>query len=154
MPIRYEFSETVRTTPQCAFAVIDDLPLTAKWLPPCVSLEKVGAGPNAPGDKLRYVFKQGGREQTMTGEIIARVPGERLYCKYSDRMFEVSVDLRVAAAANGTLTTHLIEICPRTLFGRLMGPLIRLGLGKQTRDAAANLKKLLESTTVPGTRPS
>ena len=70
MPIRYEHAETVRTTPERAFAAIDDLPLTAKWLPPCVSLEKLGDGPNAVGDKLRYVFKQGGRQQEMTGEIL------------------------------------------------------------------------------------
>ena len=30
---------------------------------------------------------------------------------------------------------------------KLMSPLIRLGVAKQTREAAANLKKLLESTT-------
>jgi hypothetical protein len=146
MPIRYQHSETVRTTPARAFAAIDDLPLTAKWLPPCVSLEKVGAGPNAPGDKLRYIYRQGGKQAEMAGEIVARTPGERLHCKYFDSMFEVSVDLRVAAAPEGTLTTHIIEITPRRFVGKLMSPLIRLGLGKQTRDAAANLKKLLEST--------
>src|SRR5215472_2024413 len=98
MPIRYEHVETVATTPERAFAVIDDLPLTAKWLPPCVSLAKVGNGPNAPGDKLRYVFKQGGCQSEMEGEILHRVPGERLHCKYSDSCFDVWVDLRVAAA--------------------------------------------------------
>ena len=147
MPIRYQHIETVATTPERAFAVIDDLPLTAKWLPPCVSLAKVGDGPNAPGDKLRYVFKQGGRQSEMGGEILDRVPGERLHCKYSDSSFDVRVDLRVAAAPGGALTTHIIEISPKTLVGKLMSPLIRLGLGKQTRDAAANLKKLLETAT-------
>ena len=68
MPIRYEHAETVRTSPDRAFAAIDDLPLTAKWLPPCVSLEKLGSGPNAPGDKLRYVYKQGGKTAEMAGE--------------------------------------------------------------------------------------
>ena len=148
MPIRYEHSETIRTTPERAFAAIDDLPLTAKWLPPCVSLEKIGSGPNATGDKLRYVFKQGGRQGEMAGEIIARTPGERLHCIYVDRAFDVSVDLRVAGAAEGALTTHIIEITPKTFMGKLMSPLIRLGLGKQTRDAAANLKKLLESAAL------
>src|SRR5271165_4335774 len=147
MPIRYEYAETVRTSPVRAFAAIDDLPLTAKWLPPCVSLEKVGSGPNAAGDKLHYVYKQGGRQGEMAGEIVARTPSERLHCKYFDSAFEVSVDLRVAAAADGALTTHIIEIAPKTWVGKLMSPLIRLGLGKQTRDAAANLKKLLESTS-------
>ncbi len=145
MPIRYQHVETVATTPDRAFAAIDDLPLTAKWLPPCVSLSKIGDGPNAPGDKLRYVFKQGGRQSEMAGEILARVLGERLHCKYSDSAFDVSVDLRVAPAPGGALTTHIIEISPKTLLGKLMWPLIRLGLGKQTRDAAANLKKLLEA---------
>lgn len=146
MPIRYEHKETIRTSPERAFAAIDDLPLTAKWLPPCVSLEKLTPGPNAPGDKLHYVYKQGGKQCEMTGEIIARTPGERLHCKYHDKMFEVSVDLRVAAASEGALTTHIIEITPRKFLARLMSPLIRLGLGKQTRTAAANLKQLLEST--------
>ena len=101
MPIRYQHVVTVATTPERAFAVIDDLPLTAKWLPPCVSLAKVGDGSNAPGDKLRYVFKQGGRQCEMAGEILDREPDQRLHCKYSDNAFDVWVDLRVAAAPEG-----------------------------------------------------
>jgi hypothetical protein len=145
MPIRYQHVETVATSPERAFAAIDNLPLTAKWLPPCVSLSKVGDGPNAPGDRLRYVYRQGGRQGEMAGEILERIPGERLHCRYIDRSFDVSVDLRVAAAPGGVVTTHIIEITPKTLLGKLMGPLIRLGLGKQTRAASANLKRLLEA---------
>jgi hypothetical protein len=145
MPIRYEHVERVATTPERAFAVIDDLSSTAKWLPPCVSLVKVGDGPNAPGDELRYVYRQGGRQGEMSGKILDRIPGERLLCKYSDRAFDVAVDLRVAATAEGALTTHVIEMFPKTLVGKLMQPLIRVGVGKQTRDAAANLKRLLET---------
>jgi len=146
MPIRYEHSVNVRATPQRAFAVIDDLPLTAKWLPPCVSLEKVGSGPNAPGDKLRYVYRQGRRQGSMDGQIVARTPGERLHCKYFDSMFDVSVDLRVATASEGAQTMHTIEITPKSVMAKMFSPFIRLGIGKQTRDAATNLKKLLEST--------
>jgi hypothetical protein len=61
-------------------------------------------------------------------------------------MFDVSVDLHVAVGPDGAVTTHVIEITPKTFLGKLMSPLIRLGLGKQTRQAVANLKKLLEST--------
>ena len=145
MPLRYEHAETVRTTPDRAFEAIDDLPLTAKWLPPCVSLEKVGTGPNAPGDKLKYVYKQGGKVGEMAGEISGRTPGKRLHCTYYDKAFDVSVDMSVAPASGGALTTHVIEITPKTFVAKLMSPLIRLGLGKQTREAAANLKKLLEA---------
>ena len=145
MSIRYQHAQTVRATPERAFALIDDLSRTAEWLPPCVSLEKVGSGPNAAGDQLRYVFRQGGREGRMTGEIVARTPGERLNCLYHDDAFDVSVDLRVTAAPGGALCTHIIEITPKTFMGRLMSPLIRLGLARQTREAAGNLARLLES---------
>lgn len=151
MSVQCHCAETVHTTPERAFAVLDDLPLTARWLPPCVSLEKVGAGPNAPGDRLRYVYRHGGRTAEMAGEIVARIPGERIHCRYFDSTFEVSVDLRVAPAAGGeALTTHLVEITPKRLLARLFSPLIRIGLEKQTRQAAANLKQLLE-TGVPQT---
>lgn len=145
MSIRCEHAETVRVTPERAFAVIDDLALTAKWLPPCVSLEKVGAGPNEVGDKLRYVYRHGGRTAEMAGEIVARAPGSRLHCRYFDSTFEVSVDLLVSAAAGGALTTHIIEITPKRFLARLFSPLIRVGLEKQTREAAAGLKRLLET---------
>jgi hypothetical protein len=67
---------------------------------------------------------------------------------YHDSMFDVSVDLRVAPAPDGSLTTHIIEITPKTFMAKLMSPLIRMGLGKQTRTAAGNLKKLLETGRV------
>ncbi len=145
MPISCTITETVRTSPDRAFAAIDDLPGTARWLPPCESLAKVGPGPNAAGDALRYVYKQGGRVGEMAGEIVARTPGERLHCRYFDPAFEVSVDLHVAPAPEGARMTHTITITPKTFMGRLMSPLIRLGLGKQTRAAATNLKTILES---------
>lgn len=145
MSIRCEHAETVRATPERAFAVIDDLALTSKWLPPCVSLEKLGPGPNAVGDKLRYVYRHGGRTAEMAGEIVARVPGARLHCRYFDGTFEVSVDLRVSPSDGGTLTTHIIEITPKRFLAKLFSPLIRMGLEKQTREAAAGLRKLLEA---------
>ncbi len=43
------------------------------------------------------------------------------------------------------MSTHAITIAPKTFLGKLISPLIRLGLGKQTRDAASNLRKLLEA---------
>jgi len=74
-----------------------------------VSLTEVGGGPNAPGDRLRYGYMQGGRHGEMAGEILDRVPGERLHCRYHDRMFDVGVDLPVAPTSGDALTTHSIE---------------------------------------------
>jgi uncharacterized protein YndB with AHSA1/START domain len=144
MAIRFEHAESIRRSPEDVFTAMDDLPLTSKWLPPCISLAKVGSGQNAVGDKLRYVYKQGRGRGEMDGEIIDRVPGKRLYCVYNDAAFTVGVDLRVAPAAEGAITTHVIEITPKSFVGRIMTPLIKMGLGKQTRTAAGNLKRILE----------
>jgi hypothetical protein len=89
MPIQSQHEELVRTTPECAFAAIDNLPLKADWLPPCISPKKVSDGPNAVGDKLHYVYKQGGRVAEMGGEILSRVAGKRLHFKYQDSIFDV-----------------------------------------------------------------
>ena len=145
MSVKFHHQEPIAAPPERVFAAIDDLPLTSKWLPPCVSLEKVGPGPNAVGDGLRYVYEQGGARKEMTGHIAARTPGERLHCIYGDDMFEVSVDLRVMPGPAGSLTTHIIEMTPKTLIANLMTPLIQMGIKKQTREAAANLKALLEN---------
>ncbi|MFT3788790.1 MAG: SRPBCC family protein [Tepidisphaeraceae bacterium] len=145
MSIRFEHTEVVRTTPQQAFALIDDLPRTREWLPPCVGLEKLGSGPNAVGDKLKYVYKHGGLTKEMAGKILARVPGEQLHCLYTDTTFDVSVDLHVAPHADGATTTHIIEITPKRFFAKLFTPLIRVGIRKQTIDAAKKLTALLEA---------
>ena len=147
MPIEYQHAEPARTTPERAFAAIDDLPLTAKWLPDCVSLEKLDPGPTAVGHRLRYVYRQGGKEGEMAGEVVARVPGERLHCMYRDAMFDVSVDMRIERTAEGVVMHHLMAITPKSLAGRLMSPLISLGIGKRTRAAAANLRQLIEADT-------
>lgn len=144
MPIRCEHVEIVKTSPERAFAMIDDLPRTAEWLPPCVSLNKVGEGPNASGDTLEYVYKQGGQTGRMKGTIAERIPGEKLHCIYEDSMFTVSVDMRVAPDPAGAKMTHIIEMTPRKLIAKLFTPLVKIGIRKQTTDAAVNLKKLLE----------
>lgn len=145
MAIEYVHREPVSATPDAAFALIDDLPRTAEWLPPCVSLTKVGSGPNAVGDTLRYVFTQGGKQSEMSGRIVAREPGRRLHYVYTDAMFDVSVDLGIERTGDGTVTTHAVAITPKTFFGKLMSPLIRLGLRKQTTEAATNLRRILEA---------
>lgn len=145
MPIRYQYFDIVNTAPEKAFAAIDDLPFTAKWLAPCVSLDNISGIPNKAGDRLRYVYKEGGRQSEMAGVIADHIPGKRLHCVYNDSSFTVSVDLVVQPAPGGTLIAHILEITPKTWFGTLLWPLIRMGLRAQTRAAARKLKEILEA---------
>ncbi len=144
MPIRYEHTEPVAASQAAVFGIIDDLPRTHEWLPPCVSLKNVTGRPNGPGDKLHYVFEQGGRRQEMDGEILERVEPEAFVARYEDKAFVVVVDLRLRSDGNGCITKHVIEVTPKTFAGKAFTPLIKLGLGKQTRTAATNLRVIAE----------
>lgn len=145
MPINYEYSVEVNCSPVQAFALIDDLARTPEWLSVCVSLENLSRGPNTVGDKLKYTFKQGKQAEVMDGEITARIPGEKLTYEFDDRKFQVVIDFNIVRNSVGTKMTHVITITPKTLAGKLMTPLIRLGVPKQTKDAMHALKAILDS---------
>jgi uncharacterized protein YndB with AHSA1/START domain len=145
MAITFEHTIDVGRPPERTFAVLDDFALLPKWLARCTNLERVGAsGPNAVGQKLKYAYKDAGRTGVMDGEIAARVPNERLMLKFTDTMMHVTVDFRVAKGASGTRLTHSVEITPQTFFGKVLSPLIRKQLPKQTITAMETLKALLE----------
>ena len=146
MPNQYQHVVTVALTPERAFAMVDDLSTFAKWLPwPFVSHAKVGCARNVPGYTLQYVFAQGGRLTAMYGAILDRILGHKLRCKYTDRSIEVRMDPWVAPAASGAITSHDITISPKALVDTLTWPLTRFAVGKQAQEAAADLKKLLET---------
>ena len=144
MAICYEHSVDVKSPPEESFAFLDDLPRTPEWLKPCTSITKLSPGPNAVGDRLKYTHQQGGRAGIMDGEIEERVPNQKLKCRYYDKMMDVVVDFTVAPLPQGSRLTHVITITPKTFLAKLISPLIRLSLPRQTQDAMASLKVLLE----------
>ena len=145
MSIRFEHSIDVTCAPERAFAVLDDVSLTPRWLSRCTGIEKLTPGPNAVGTKLKYDYRDAGRTGTMEGEITERTPNERLAMRYGDKMMDVTVDFRMARAEGGVRLTHAIEITPRTLLSRVFSPLIRRQLPKQTITAMESLRTLLQS---------
>lgn len=147
MSIHFELAVDIAGSPEQVFAVLDDLARTPNWLDRCTSLEKLSPGPNAVGSRLRYAYREGGYTGVMDGEIVARVPGERLTCSYRDKLLAVTVDFRMTRIATGTRLTHAIEIVPQTLLARLMAPVIRGHLPGQTTVALERLKSAIEAET-------
>ncbi len=144
MAIVFEHGIDLPQPPSAVFALLDDFSQLPKWLKPCEGLAKLGTGPNAAGDKLRYAYAQGGRHGVMDGVIVAREPERRLTCKYYDRLFTVVVDFRVAdGEGGGTRLVHHIEITPNSFMAKLMSPLIRGQLPRQTIDSMQALRQLL-----------
>jgi len=144
MSIAFEHAVEVSCTVNQAFALLDDLARTPEWLANCVAIEKLTPGANAIGTQLRYKYREGRRVAVMDGEITARTPNEHLACRYIDKSMLVEVDFRVERTAGGARLVHTIDITPQTFLGRLMSPLIRRMLPKQTITAMESLRGLLE----------
>jgi carbon monoxide dehydrogenase subunit G len=143
MAIHFAHTIEVPQPPTRVFAVLDDFSQTPKWLARCTGIEALTPGPKAAGTKLRYGYKEGGRSGTMDGEIAARAENERLTMKYGDKMMDVSVDFHMVPNGAGTKLTHTIDITPRSFMTKLISPMIRSQLPKQTVTAMESLRDLL-----------
>jgi hypothetical protein len=147
MSIRFEHSIDVSCNPEQTFALLDDLSQTPQWLARCVGIEKLKTGQNVVGDKLRYSYKDSSGQGVMDGEITARIPNENLSFHYWDKMMDVTIEFHITRSSNRTQLTHVIDITPKTFMAKLLSPLIRKQLPKQTITAMDSLSKLLESAT-------
>jgi uncharacterized protein YndB with AHSA1/START domain len=147
-PMSIHFSHTIDLghEPKKVFALLDDLSRTPQWLERCIRIETLSSGPNAAGTKLRYTYREGGRTGTMTGEIVERLPDERLTFRYGDRMMDVAVDFHVTGAATGARLTHTIDITPKGLLAKIFAPFIRRGLPRQTMTAMDRLRSVLDAS--------
>jgi len=144
MSIHFSHTIDIGHEPKRIFAVLDDVALTPKWLERCTGMEKLSPGPNAVGTKLRYAYRDAGRGGTMDGEIVARIPDERLTFRYSDKMMEVAVDFHVTSAAAGARLTHTIDITPKNVLAKIFAPFIRGRLPQQTIFAMEKLRALID----------
>lgn len=148
MAIAFEHSIQLPQSPHQVFAVLDDYKKVPLWLKRCEGVAKQGAGPNKVGDKLRYAYCEAGRHGLMDGIIVAQDEDSRLSYKYYDKMMQVFVEFRMEPLDEGTKLTHRIEIKPNSFIAKLMSPLIRMKLPKQTVSAMESLRQLLASDQV------
>ena len=146
MAIQFEHTIEVPQPPQKVFAVLDDLSQTPKWLSRCTGIEKLTAGENAVGTKLKYSYRECGRAGTMDGEIVDRAVSHRLSFRYEDKMMRVGVRFSMQPKGAGTHLTHSIDITPKKFLAKLFSFMIRKQLPKQTVEAMEKLRELLASS--------
>ena len=144
MGLEFEERVEVRRTPAQCFAFVDDLANTPRWNDLCISLQREGSDAREGGG-LVYTFKQGNRNGVMHGEILEREPPRRLLLRFSDRMFEIQIGFRFDAIPGGTRIEHTLEVELRTFLTRLLAPLFRRVMAKQTAKQAAALAQALSA---------
>lgn len=144
MAIEFQHALDVAAPAEDVFGILDDVTRTPEWLERCTGIEKLSAGPNAVGTRLRYGYRQGGQSGTMDGEITARDPNAWLAMRYQDRVMDVTVDFQMARNGTGTHLRHTIAITPKGLMGKVAAPIITRRLPEQTIAAMGKLKALAE----------
>lgn len=142
-----QFSHTlsVSAPPSAIFAIVDDFTKTPQWLSRCTGIDKLSEGANDVGTPLKYHYDDGRRSGTMDGQIIAREPDRHFAMKFTDKMMDVTVDFVAASDGVGSTLTHSIDIATKG-FGKLLTPLIKRDLPKQTMDAMTKLKAMAEAS--------
>lgn len=145
MAIVFEHGIDLPQSPHQVFTLLDDYSKVPLWLKRCEGVAKQGTGPSKVGDKLRYAYCESGKHGLMDGVIVALEEDRLLSYKYYDKMMMVNVDFRMAPTGEGTHLVHHIEITPHSFLARLISPLWRMKLPKQTVATMENLRKLLAS---------
>jgi uncharacterized protein YndB with AHSA1/START domain len=134
----------VREAASEVFALIDDEALAPQWMESCVALASVSSGPKRVGTRLHYTYRKGAQTGAMDGTVTGYEPHRRLAMQYVDPRFAVDVEFELAAEKDGTAVMHRITITPRTLLGRFLAPVIRVGNRRQVSANLRRLKALLE----------
>ena len=142
MALEFEEQVEVRRTPAQCFAYVDDFANAPRWNDLCVALQREGSDVREGGG-LVYTFKQGSRQGVMHGEIVERDPPRRLLLRFGDRMFQIEVEFRFAAIPGGTRIEHRMQVEPRSFLTRLMSPLLRRVMQKQTAKQVQALAQVL-----------
>jgi len=143
MAIHFEHMIDLPQPPDKVFAVLADVSQTPKWLARCTGIEILTPGPLAVGSKLRYSYREGRRAGQMDGQLAERIENQKLSFCYEDKMMQVGVHFVMQPQSGGTRLTHSIDITPKTFFAKLISPLMRRQLPKQTITAMESLRTLL-----------
>ncbi len=148
MAISFTHGIDLPQSPHQVFTLLADYSKVPQWLKRCEGVAKQGSGPNKVGDKLRYAYCEGGRHGLMDGVITAYEQDSHMAYRYYDKMMAVFVEFRMEPNGEGTHLTHNIEITPHSFMAKLMSPMFKMKLPKQTVHTMENIRALLAKEAV------
>ena len=148
MAISFQHGIDLPQSPHQVFTLLADYSKVPLWLKRCEGVAKQGSGPNKVGDKLRYAYCEGGRHGLMDGVITAYEEDRHMAYRYYDKMMQVIVEFRMEPNGEGTRLTHHIDITPHSFMAKLMSPMFKMKLPKQTIQTMENIRALLAKEAI------
>ena len=147
MSIRFEHALDLSCAPAKAFAILDDIAQTPKWITRVTGVEKLTNSRDAVGTRLRYSYREAGHTGSIEAEIVSRQPSEHLRLRIEDKLANVTLDFRMSPRDGGTRLVNVVEIMPKTFMARVFSPVIRNQLPKHVCAALEELRRLVEEAS-------
>ena len=107
--------------------------------------EVLSETPGLVGSKARLHFVQGGRRYVMEDELLEVEPERRYLSRVSGDMLEAEIETLLVPTASGTLVTVRWTGCGKKPLLRLLLPLMRRSLARQTLADLTKLRELAEA---------
>ncbi|KAF0112699.1 MAG: Uncharacterized protein FD163_789 [Hyphomonadaceae bacterium] len=146
MAIEYSSTKEISKSPKEVFAFLDHLENAPKWLSFCKSLKNLSGGANKTGDKLEYIYDQGGHIAQMEGVIAAHEAHSHIKLEMVDKMFQVVVKFDLEPSGDGTKFTFTSSIKPLSFMAKILLPVVKATMPSQVKGDAEKLANLIEST--------
>ena len=143
--IRNEYVAEFERPVEEVFAFVDDDDKVKQWIGGLLETRRTTAGQPGVGSRFHQKIKVGNRVMEMNGELLAYEPGRFLSVKIDSEMGEMKVNYDFAEINGGTRLTYTCDSQYRSLFYRLLSPLIKRITQQKLQKDFARLKQLLAS---------
>jgi len=141
--IQHEVTIHLNRPVEQVFAFLADTGKVCTWQSNLIELEQLTEGPLHAGSRFREVRRLGRRDEEIQGEVTAFVPNKRLETKTTTKP-EVTVSYFFEEENGGTRLRHKFVMLTSGMM-RLLEPLIRNSIKKQTASDFETLKRILEN---------
>ena len=142
--MRITESVLVEASPRAVWAVLTDLGSHPRWRPALREFRQVSDGPLRVGARIREVIEWRGREVELDDEVTALEPERRLGIRGGWKAATFELDMLVEPRGTATSVTFDWTMEPSTLLMRVVTPLLRETMRRETRKELDGLRAFVD----------
>ena len=129
-----------------AWAIFDNEENMAKWMKGFKSIEPISGEPNQPGSTFKLITSEGGKDVTITEEVVKYVKHEEYAFKFYNDEVSGTASIEFSPLKDGTSITAKHMITGKGLFLKAVMPFFKSSMKSQGQDNYNNLKELIDNS--------